>query len=68
MDARERQLAEAVRQACLAAAIEAAEQAGLAGLCAEGRLEAALDAIRAVPVERVNQTDSARSGSERSDT
>ena len=53
MDSREFQLAEAGRQACLAAAIEAAERAGIAGLCAEGRFEAALDAIRALRIEHV---------------
>jgi hypothetical protein len=46
-------LAEAVRQACLTAATRAADQAGLGGLCADGRLEAALDAIRTLPVERL---------------
>lgn len=40
------ELAEAVRRACLAAAADAFEDAGLAGLCAEGRLDRALDAIR----------------------
>jgi hypothetical protein len=54
MNDRELRLAEAVRQACLAAAIAAVEHAGTAGLCAEGRLEAALDAIRAVRVEDVS--------------
>jgi hypothetical protein len=53
MNARELRQAEAVREACLAAAIEAAERAGVAGVCAEGRLDAALDAIRAVRVERI---------------
>lgn len=41
-------LAEAVRQACLAAAREGYEQAALAGLCHEGAMEASLDAIRAL--------------------
>ncbi len=37
---------EAVRRRCLEAAIQAYEDAGLRGLCAEGRWECALSAIR----------------------
>jgi len=66
MNSREFQLAEAVRQACLAAAIEAAERAGLAGLCAEGRFEAALDAIRALRIEHVRLPSEAVDMSSRS--
>ena len=44
------QMAEAVRQACLAAALQAYEDAGLSGLCHEGRWECAVDAIRAMPL------------------
>jgi hypothetical protein len=44
-------LAEAVRQACVDAAVRSAEDAGIRGLCAEGRLEAAIDAIRELSVE-----------------
>lgn len=47
----ERRLAEAVRDACLNAARDAAEDAGMSGLCWEGRFEAALDAIRALRVD-----------------
>lgn len=47
MTREERRLAEAVRAACLAAAREAYEDAGLRGLCAEGRWEAATGAIAA---------------------
>lgn len=43
-------LAEAVRAACLKAATDAYEDAGLRGLCGEGRLEVALDAIRSLDV------------------
>jgi hypothetical protein len=39
---------EAVRAACLEAALLAYEDAGIRGLCAEGRWEAALAAIRHV--------------------
>ena len=38
--------AEGVRAACLDAAIQAYEDAGIRGLCPEGRWEAALAAIR----------------------
>jgi hypothetical protein len=44
------QMAEAVRQACLVAALQAYEDAGLSGLCHEGRWECAVDAIRAMPL------------------
>ena len=43
-------MAEAVRQACLAAALQAYEDAGLSGLGHEGRWECAVDAIRAMPL------------------
>ena len=39
-------LAEHVRAACLEAALAAYEDAGIRGLCAEGRWEAALAAMR----------------------
>jgi hypothetical protein len=39
-------LAEAVRATCLEAALLAYEDAGIRGLCAEGRWEAAVAAIR----------------------
>ncbi len=48
-----RQLAEAVRQACLKAAREAYENAGISSLCEEGRWECALGAIRALDVDAV---------------
>jgi hypothetical protein len=41
-----RAVAEAVRQALLSAASQAHEEGGLSGLCAEGRWELALDALR----------------------
>ena len=46
MDAAE--LAGAVRAACLRAAAAAYEDAGIQGLCEEGRWEAALGAIRSL--------------------
>jgi hypothetical protein len=47
MDEEERlRLAEAVREACLKAALEAYEDSGAMGLCAEGRWEAAIGALQ----------------------
>ena len=46
-----RRLAEAVRAACVAAAEQAYEEGGVRGLCAAGRWELALDAMRALDVE-----------------
>jgi hypothetical protein len=39
-------LAEQIRAACLQAALDAYERAGIAGLCGEGRWELAVQAIR----------------------
>ncbi|ADE15949.1 acetyltransferase [Nitrosococcus halophilus Nc 4] len=46
-------IAEAVRLACLEAALEAYEDAGISGLCAEGRWECAVEAIRELDLEPV---------------
>ncbi len=46
-------LAEAVRQACIQTALDAYEQGGLAGLCAEGRWEMAIDALRTVRLDEL---------------
>jgi hypothetical protein len=46
-------LVETVRAACLNAALAAYEDAGIRGLCAEGRWEAALAAIRHVDLSSV---------------
>jgi len=48
-----RRLAEAVRQACLNAARTGYENAGISGLCEEGRWECAVDAIRALDLDAV---------------
>jgi hypothetical protein len=47
------QLAEAVREACIAEAVRAYEDAGMSGLCHEGRWEYAVDAMRAMPLRPV---------------
>lgn len=41
-----RDLAEAIRSACIEAALRAYEDAGMRGLCAEGRWELAIQAMR----------------------
>jgi hypothetical protein len=46
-------LAETVRAACVDAALLAYEDAGIRGLCAEGRWEAALAAIRHLDLSSV---------------
>jgi len=46
-------LAENVRDACLKAAQEAFESAGISGLCEEGRWECAVNAIRSLDLESV---------------
>jgi len=51
----QRRLAEAVRDACGKAAQEAYENAGISGLCEEGRWECAIAAIRALDLEAVIQ-------------
>ena len=50
------ELAEHVRKACLAAALDAYEDAGLRGLCAEGRWEYAIDALRSLPLKSIVAT------------
>ena len=49
------QRAEVVRQACVAAALQAYEDAGLSGLCHEGRWEYAVDAMRGLPLRPLLQ-------------
>jgi hypothetical protein len=49
------QRAEVVRQACVAAALQAYEDAGLSGLCYEGRWEYAVDAMRGLPLRPLVQ-------------
>lgn len=55
MTEEERRIAESVQTACLRAALQAYERAGESGLCLEGRWEVAVDAIRALDVERLLQ-------------
>ena len=48
-----RQVAEAVRNACIEAAQRSYEDARMRGLCAEGAWEAAVGAMRSLNVEQV---------------
>ena len=41
-------LAERIRSRCIEAVLQAYEDAGIQGLCEEGRVEAAIDALRTV--------------------
>ncbi|MBS0317517.1 MAG: acetyltransferase [Proteobacteria bacterium] len=45
--------AEAVRAACLRAALDGYERAGMSGLCEEGRWEMVVDAIRSLDVDAI---------------
>lgn len=51
MNESERQLAERVRAACVRAALDAYEDAGLSGLCAEGRWEYAIGVLGQLDLE-----------------
>lgn len=47
------EIAQAVRSACVQAALEGYEQAQIAGLCREGAWEVAVDAIRMVDLKEI---------------
>ncbi len=46
-------LAEAVRAACVQAVVTACEEAGIRGLCEEGRWEAAVGALRSIDLHKL---------------
>jgi hypothetical protein len=50
---KELEVAEAILKACLDAAVAAYEEAGIQGLCAEGRWEVAVGAVRSLDVRRL---------------
>ncbi|MEO8038866.1 MAG: acetyltransferase [Betaproteobacteria bacterium] len=54
------EFAERIRDTLLAAALQAYEDAGVQGLCAEGRWEAAVGAVRAVDVGSLASAGSSR--------
>lgn len=47
---------DAIREALIRTALDAYEDAGIRGLCAEGRWEVALDAMRSLDVGAISQT------------
>lgn len=49
-DSKLEHIAAKIRDACLKAAVQAYEDAGIQGLCAEGRWEAAVSAMQSVDV------------------
>jgi hypothetical protein len=51
------ELAQRVRSACLQAALDGYEQAGLSGLCGEGRWELAVEAIRRLDLSQLLEVD-----------
>jgi hypothetical protein len=55
------QIAERVRQACIETALRAYEDAGLSGLCHEGRWECAVDAMRGLHLPPLIQALTQRS-------
>ncbi len=53
-----RMLMETVRAACIKAALDAYEEGGILGLCAEGRWEYAISAMRRLELDTLVQNDS----------
>ena len=53
----EERLAEAVRAACIKVALEAYEDGGILGLCAEGRWEYAISAMQQLDVAAILRTE-----------
>jgi len=51
-------LMETVRAACIKAALDAYEEGGILGLCAEGRWEYAISAMRRLELDTLVQNDS----------
>ena len=51
--------AEVVRKVCIEAALAAYEDAGISGLCAEGRWEAAVSAMQSLDLRRLCAGDEA---------
>jgi hypothetical protein len=55
-------VAEATRAACLEAMTRAYEEGGLSGLCAEGRWELAVDAVKSLNLAEALSAKPARGG------
>jgi hypothetical protein len=56
----EKRLAQAVREACVQAALQAYEDAGMSGLCHEGRWECAVSAMRALDLAPIVERERAQ--------
>ena len=50
---KEKATAEKIREACAKEFIRAYEEAGIKGLCEEGRIEYAVDAVRSLKLEEI---------------
>ena len=50
---KEKATAEKIREACAKEFIRAYEEAGIKGLCEEGRIEYAVDAVRSLKLEEM---------------
>jgi hypothetical protein len=61
MDMDQRQAMEAARAACIAAALAAYEEAGILGLCAEGRWEAAVSAMQSLDLRKATPENESES-------
>lgn len=59
------QLAETVRAACIKAALEAYEEGGVLGLCAEGRWEYAISTLQQLDLDAVLDCANADEGGNR---
>ena len=59
------QLAELVRTACIKAALDAYEEGGILGLCAEGCWEYAISTMQQLDLQRLIQNHTARQIDER---
>ena len=57
------EMAEKIRDACMRAALAAHEDAGISGLCMEGRWEIAMQAIRTLDLESVLEQVQREAGS-----
>jgi hypothetical protein len=57
MKAADKLTAEKIREACAKEFIRAYEEAGIKGLCEEGRIEFAVDAVRSLNLEKLLSKD-----------
>jgi hypothetical protein len=57
MEVNDRITADKIREACAKEFIRAYEEAGIKGLCEEGRIEYAVDAVRSLDLEKILSKD-----------